>query len=161
MSSRFPEYDPTADHGMSEAPEDLGADAVQRLSYPSLDAMAAADPYEVAAVLLRGTFRFPSGRAREEDVVGRDLEQAIERSLRNHSRGLVSSLTNRQPAAFRRVQARTLAIWRTAGVADTLPGRLNAEQELVLIEPDLLVESDATLGARLRRGPDGRQPRPQ
>lgn len=160
MSSRFPEYDPTADHGMSEAPEALDTGAGQRLSYPSLDAMAAADPYEVAAVLLRGTFRFPSGRARDEDVVGRDLERAMERSLRDHSRGLINSLTNRQPAAFRRVQARTLAIWRSAGVADTLPSRPNAEQELVLIEPDLLAESDAVLGARLRRGPEG-QPQSQ
>lgn len=146
MTSDFPAYDAAVDHG-PDGPGDG-----QRLSYPSLDAMAAADPYEVAAVLLRATFRFPdSGRVRDDEVIGTDLVMATERSLRDYSRGVLGSLTNRHPLQFRRVLARTLAIWRTALVADTLPAGPTTAQALVLIEPEVIELSDAELAARLRR----------
>ena len=145
MTSDFPAYDP--------GPGSSGPGDGQRLTFPSVEAMAAADPYEVAAVLLRATFRFPgSGRVRDDDVIGTDLVMAAERSLRDFSRGLVDSITNRYPPPFRRVLARTLAIWRTALVADTLPAGPNSAQVLVLIEPALIELSDDELSARLRDG---------
>lgn len=144
MMSDFPPYDPDAAYGDPSAP---GGDA-RRTNYPDLETMLAADPYQVAAVLLRSVFQPLAGTIIAGRADSSRLTRGAEDCVRELSRGLFATLSGNYPAGFLEVIARSLAIWSNALVAESM--ELGSGRVTILIEPAALELSDADLVERLR-----------
>ena len=147
MMSEFPQYDPNAVHA---APHRDDGEP-RRTNFADVEAMQQADPYEVAAVLLRAVFDPLAGTVLNGRADSHRLLTGAEECIRDYSRGLIATLSGGYPVGFLEVVARSTAIWRNALVADTVP--LAGGAQLILIEPEVLRLGDAALCARLRTRP--------
>ena len=147
MMSEFPAYDPDAAYGApSERPE-----LARRTNFADVETMQRADPYEVAAVVLRAVFDPLVGSITEGRADPDRLLSGAETCIRNFSRGLFATLSGGYPAGFLEIVARCTAIWRNALVAETL--QLASGPQVILIEPAVLGQTDDALIARLRTRP--------
>jgi|GEM_PF-4681134 len=141
MSSEFPAYDPAATHG-TDGPVVPRPAPTERRSYPTTAALLAADPVEVAAVLLRAVwdpglgFRTETGR----DVLLLTTQRLVD------DRDL---LTARFSDDILRIAARSLALWQARGVVGLLPTVRHGEG-CVLLEPELAVQPLDVVTARLQ-----------
>lgn len=146
MSSQFPAYDPAARHG-GDGPVVPQPAPPERRSYPTVAALEAADPVEVAAVLLRAVW----GTASQVRIeFGRDdILLAAQRLV--DDRDLVPP---RFSDATLRVAARSITIWQLTGVVGLLPAT-RANEGCVLLSPGLPRAPLDVVTARLASGSAG------